>query len=135
MLFVGVVALVLFSASYLVDVRIIVENPNYGDVTAGVRTLWRVILGITTVGSFAIGIYNLTTDGNGDSGPSTGFKIEGEGHDVDVHLHWSRERRERVGGESEPVQEESDDDSSHPGEKGDAGTDAEGEEQTDTTRG
>lgn len=83
---VGIIALLLFCASYLVDVRIVVESPNYGDVTAGVAALWRLVLGVTTVGSFAIGIYSLVADDDESDGPAMGFEIKGEDHDIDIYL-------------------------------------------------
>lgn len=86
---VGVFALVFLAISYVVDVRIILETPNYGDVTAVLGTLWRTILGITTIGSFLLAVYNLRTDSTRSNGPATGFSIRGENHDIDFHIHMS----------------------------------------------
>jgi hypothetical protein len=85
LLFVGLLAFVLFGASYFVEVRIIVEKPRYGDVTETVRALWRAILGATTIGSFLVGVYTLLEDNGRASGPPTRVEIKGTGHDIDVY--------------------------------------------------
>ncbi|WP_135823947.1 hypothetical protein [Halorussus ruber] len=85
LLFVGLLAFVLFGASYFVEVRIIVEKPRYGDVTETIRALWRAILGATTIGSFLVGVYALHKDDDSASGPPTKVEIKGTGHDIDVY--------------------------------------------------
>lgn len=84
---VGGVALTLFVLSLLIEVRVIVENPNYGDVTALLSTLIQAILGLTTVGSFLLAVYNYRADGGDGDGTGTRFTIRGRHHDIDVHLH------------------------------------------------
>jgi hypothetical protein len=95
---VGGVALALFVLSFLVEVRIVVENPNYGDVTSAISILWQAILGLTTVGSFVLAVYNYRTDVDDSDGPATGFTIRGENHDIDFHLHVEGDEHESDGG-------------------------------------
>jgi fluoride ion exporter CrcB/FEX len=85
LLLVGLVALFLFGVSYFVEIRIIVEKPRYGDVTGIVRTFWRAILGVTTIGSFLLGVYALVGDEEESDGPPTKVEIKGTGHDIDVY--------------------------------------------------
>lgn len=85
LLFGSLVGLFLLGASYVVEVRIIVEEPRYGDVTTLARTLWRAVLGITTVGSFLIGVYTLVSDGDDSKGLPTKVEIKGTGHDINVY--------------------------------------------------
>lgn len=84
---VGVVALSLFMLSFLVEVRIIIERPSYGEVTSVASTLWQAILGLTTIGAFILAIYTYRTDVDDSEGPAMGFTIRGQNHDIDVHLH------------------------------------------------
>jgi hypothetical protein len=83
---VSVATLELLVVSFLVDVRIVLERPNYGDVTTTVRVLWRVVLGLATLGSFLIGVYN-SVSREADGGPTRGFEIKGRNHDIDFHVH------------------------------------------------
>lgn len=82
---VGVLALLLFVASYVVEVRIVLVNPAYGDVTSAVRLLWRAVLGVTTVGSFLLGVRELFGGKDGSDGPATRVEIGGTGHEIDVY--------------------------------------------------
>lgn len=82
----GTVGLILFTLSLIVEVRIIFEYPAYGDVTGVVRGLWRLILGIATLGSFALAIHNYRRDDD-SSGPPTQFSVRGRNHDIDFHVH------------------------------------------------
>lgn len=86
LLVVGTVALLLLVASLLVEVRIILESPEYGDVTGLVQPVWQAVLGLTTIGSFLIGVYTLVTDAEGEpSGPAASVEIKGTGHEIHVH--------------------------------------------------
>lgn len=98
LLLVSLVGLFLLGASYFVELRIIVEEPRYGDVTKFVRTLWRALLGTTTIGSFLIGVYTLVRDGDDSEGLPTKVEIKGTGHDIDVYP--SGPIRDRDDGES-----------------------------------
>lgn len=82
---VGILALLLFGASYVVDVRVVVVDPDYGDVTSAVRLLWRAILGVTTIGSFLLGIRELVGGDDGPDGPATRVEIGGTGHEINVY--------------------------------------------------
>lgn len=87
LLLVASVGSILFAASFFVEVRIIVTNPNIGDVTEILRTGWRALLAVATVGSFLLAVYNASTDDTPSDGPASTFEIKGENHDIDVHLH------------------------------------------------
>jgi hypothetical protein len=87
LLILGVVAFLLFIGSYFVSVQVIVENPDYGDVTSTLRLAWRLIMGVATLGSFYIGIRSLDIGEGRTEGPSTSFHFEGQNHDIDFHLH------------------------------------------------
>jgi len=54
-------------------------------VTELTRTVWRVLLGITTIGSFLIGVYTLVSDADDSDGLPTKVAIKGTGHDIDVY--------------------------------------------------
>lgn len=105
----GTVGLILFILSLVVEVRIIFEYPAYGDVTGVVRGLWSLILGIATLGSFALAVHNYRRDDD-SSGPPTQFSVRGRNHDIDFHVHigepdGSREppqRREEAEADEEP---------------------------------
>lgn len=84
---IGIVALFLFLASFLVEVRIIVERPGYGDVTEEVRTVWQSALGIATIGSFLIAFYNISVARPRSESPASGLEIGGRNHDIDVHIY------------------------------------------------
>lgn len=84
---VGGVALTLLILSFLIEVRIIVESPNYGDITSVIVTLWQAILGLTTIGSFLLAAYNYRAKLDDSEGPATGFTIHGQNHDIDFHFH------------------------------------------------
>lgn len=86
-LLIGIITAGLFIGSFFVTARVVVENPNYGDVTPQLELLWRVIMGIATLGSFYIGLRSLGSDTGGSEGPSTRFHFEGQNHDIDFHLH------------------------------------------------
>lgn len=85
LLFVSLAALSLFGVSYFVEVRIIVESPNYGDVSETIQLFWRSLLGGTTIGSFLIGVYTFINDDRNSDGPPTKVEIKGTGHDIDVY--------------------------------------------------
>lgn len=82
---VGAVSFFLFSVSYFVEVRIILVDPDYGDVTHVVETLWRGLLGFTTVGSFLLGIRGLVREGRQSNGPAARVEIGGAGHEIHVY--------------------------------------------------
>lgn len=84
LLVVGAVAFFLFGVSYFVEVRIILVDPDYGDVTRVVETLWRGVLGFTTVGSFLLGIRSLVREGRQPNGPAARVEIGGAGHEIHV---------------------------------------------------
>lgn len=104
LLLVSLVALFLLGASYVVEIRIIVEEPQFGDVTEIVWTLWRAILGVTTIGSFLIGVYALVGDEDDSDGLPTKVEIKGTGHDIDVYPSGSASGRDD-GGDEEPADE------------------------------
>lgn len=85
LLLVSLVTLFLLGASYFVEIRIVIREPQYGDVTNIVRTFWRAILGVTTIGSFLIGSYTLINDEDNSDGLPTKVEIERTGHDIDVY--------------------------------------------------
>lgn len=85
LLLVSLVALLLLGVSYFVKVRIIIENPSYGDVTNTIQALWRATLGVTTIGSFLIGVYTLVGERDSSNSPPTKVEIKGTGHDIDVY--------------------------------------------------
>ena len=70
----GTAGLVLLILSFIVEVRIIFEYPAYGDITGVVRGLWSLILGIATLGSFALAIHSYRRDDD-SSGPLTRFSV------------------------------------------------------------
>lgn len=82
----GTVGLILLILSFIVEIRIIFEYPAYGDVTGVVRALWSLILGIATLGSFALAVHNYRRDDD-SGGPSTQFSVRGRNHDIDFHIH------------------------------------------------
>jgi hypothetical protein len=85
LLIIGFIALCLFSASFFVDIQIIVVSPEYGDVTGIFQGVWRVVLGLATIGSFLLG-YRQTAEGrSGSNGPVTQVEIGGMGHEIHVH--------------------------------------------------
>ncbi|WP_155118225.1 hypothetical protein [Halorubrum sp. T3] len=85
--FVGGVALALFTLSFFIELRIIIESPSYGDITSIISTIWKTILGLTTIGSFILAAYNYQTETDDSDGPATGFTIQGQNHNIDFHLH------------------------------------------------
>ncbi|WP_136688263.1 hypothetical protein [Halorhabdus amylolytica] len=90
---VGGITLTLLILSFLVEVRIIVESPDYGDVTSISSTLWQTILGLTTIGSFVLAVYNYRAEIDNSDGPATEFTIRGRNHDIDFHLHVADDER------------------------------------------
>jgi len=82
----GIGGLLLLSLSFVVEVRIVVESPALGDVTGIVQLLWNVILGIATLGSFALAVYNYQQDTD-SCPPPIRFSVKGRNHDIDFHLH------------------------------------------------
>lgn len=82
----GFVAFALLAVSFLVEVRIVLTNPNYGDVTGVLQTFWQFLLAAATVGSFLLAIYNALSEEPSSDGPTRTFVIRGENHDIDVHL-------------------------------------------------
>lgn len=112
----GVIGLVLLAVTYFVKVRIILVHPNYGDVTAIVQGFWRLAVGLATIGSFLLAAHNHTSSTESNSGPATGFSIQGENHDIDVYLNvgeddeaegGDRRRREEDESEENPSGESS----------------------------
>ncbi|WP_436930115.1 hypothetical protein [Halosimplex halobium] len=83
----GLVGVALLVASLLVEVRVVVTSPDLGDVTGVLRTLWRTLLAIATLGSFLLAVRNARDDGTSSDSPARTFEIKGENHDIDVHLH------------------------------------------------
>lgn len=82
----GILGVLILVLSHFIEIRIILESPAYGDITGVVGTIWSLLLGVATLGSFALGAHNFrSTDNSG--GPATEFSIEGETQDIDVHLH------------------------------------------------
>jgi len=104
----GTVGLILFVLSVIVEVRIVFEYPAYGDVTGIVRGIWSLILGVTTLGSFALAVHSYRRDEE-SSGPSTQFSVRGRNHDIDFHVHIN-ELDEASG----PAQRQKDDEKSRP---------------------
>lgn len=82
----GAVGLSLLILGFIIEVRIIFEHPAYGDVTGIVQGLWRLILGIATLGSFSLAVHNYRRDDD-STGPSTQFSVRGRDHDIDFHVH------------------------------------------------
>lgn len=106
----GTVGLILLILSFIVEVRIIFEYPAYGDITGVVRGFWSLILGIATLGSFALAVQNYRRDDD-SRGPSTHFSVRGRNHDIDFHVHFGEPDES-----SEPAQqeEESEEDDEEP---------------------
>jgi len=86
---VGLVAFAILVCSFVIRVRIILEYPAYGDVTGVVGTIWSIILGGATIGSFALAVHNYRTVDE-SKGPATKFIVEGdikgEGQEVNIVL-------------------------------------------------
>jgi len=83
---VGFSAITLIVLTYIVEVRIILESPNYGDVTGVVKSLFRIVsFGIGLVASLST-IYNTFSDKKGSQGLDTGFTIEGGNNDFHFHM-------------------------------------------------
>lgn len=89
LLLVGGISLLLFVASFAVEVRIIFERPSYGDVTVIVELIWRTVLGIATLGSFLLEIHTLRSDTEANEESIKGLEINGMNHDIDFHVHVS----------------------------------------------
>lgn len=83
----GFSALVLLLLSVLIDVRIIVERPNLGDVSAAVGAIWRLFLGLATLGSFALAAQDVIETDQPEGGTVRDLEIRGRNHDIDVHLN------------------------------------------------
>ena len=83
--FLGLFSLFLFGLSYLIEVQIIITGPVHGDVTRPASLLWRAILGSTTIGSFAIALYNIVTSTETSTEPARTVEIKGIGHDIHVY--------------------------------------------------
>lgn len=81
---IGVLLLLL---SFVIRVRIVVEQPSVGDVTPLVRIGWRAVLGIATLGSFALGVYDFVAGIELRGQSSTRVEVSGDDNDVDLHLH------------------------------------------------
>lgn len=84
---VGTVTLAFLALSFVVEIRVVIETPRVGNVTRLIQTFWRVFLGIATIGSFLLAIYNRTTDEHSPRGTARGFEIRGRNHDIDFHVH------------------------------------------------
>lgn len=114
LLLVSLVGLFLLGASYSVEIRIIIEKPRYGDVTELARTLWRAVLGVTTIGSFLLGVYTFVRDGNDSKGLPTKVEIKGTGHDIDVYPSGpTSDRDDPKNGEEDDGRIGEDDDGEH----------------------
>jgi len=117
----GIGGVILLVIGLVIEVRIIVENPAYGDVTDVVRGIWNLSIALATLGSFVLAVYNYRRDDDTD-GPPTQFSVRGENHDIDFHLHMGESNAssesvhqhdddtadEGPEGESEPVSDDSD---------------------------
>jgi hypothetical protein len=68
-------ALLLVVSHTLIDVRIVVLRPNVGTVTSLVTGLWEATLGIATLGSFGLAVWNHISDSGHDSGPTQEISI------------------------------------------------------------
>lgn len=86
LLILGTVGLILFGISFIVEIRVILEYPAYGEVTNVIRGLWSLILGVATIGSFALAAHSYRRDDD-SSGPPTNFSVRGRNHDIDFHVH------------------------------------------------
>lgn len=59
--------------------RVVVVDPDAGDVTAAVQLRWRA-----TIGSSLPGIRELVGGDDGSDGPATRVETGGTGHEIDV---------------------------------------------------
>lgn len=84
---VGLIGIALLAVSFLVELRIVLLRPNYGEITGLVRAAWRIAVGVATIGSFLLATYNVRREEPSSTGPARHFEIKGENHDIDVHLH------------------------------------------------
>lgn len=84
---VATVALALLLASFFFEARVVLERPNYGNVTGTLLAFWRVVLGTATVGSFVLAVYRFLFEEARRDCSATGMEIRGRNHDIDVHLH------------------------------------------------
>lgn len=82
----GTAGLILLCLTFIIEVRIIFENPAFGDITGSLRSLWSLILAVATLGSFALAVHSYRRDDD-PSGPSTQFSVRGRNHDIDFHVH------------------------------------------------
>jgi hypothetical protein len=84
---IGTITLLLLVFTTVVQIRIVLERPNYGDVTDTFWTIWQGVLVVATVGSFLIAIHNTFRNNAESDGAAARFQIGGENHDIDVHFH------------------------------------------------
>lgn len=82
----GTAGLILLILTFIIEVRIIFEDPAFGDITGLLRSLWSLILAVATLGSFALAVHSYRRDDD-PSGPSTQFSVRGRNHDIDFHVH------------------------------------------------
>lgn len=83
----GSIGVALLAVSFLVELRIVLLRPYYGEITGLVRAAWQIAAGLATIGSFLLAIYNARRKEPSPEGPARHFEIKGENHDIDVHLH------------------------------------------------
>ncbi len=88
---IGVLLLLL---SFVIRVRIVVEQPTLGDVTPLVRIVWRAVLGIATLGSFALGVYDVVAGIELRGRKEKRVEISGDANDVDFHVHVTKDVRQ-----------------------------------------
>ncbi|WP_157884850.1 hypothetical protein [Halorubrum aethiopicum] len=102
LLVLGTVGFILLILTFIIEVRIIFENPAFGDITDVFRVFWSLILAVATLGSFALAVHSYRRDDD-PSGPPTQFSVRGRNHDIDFHVHIGESDDS---GESEQPQEE-----------------------------
>jgi len=83
----GGVGLLLLFASVLIEVRIVVDRPHLGDVSAVLGAIWQLSIGLATLGSFLLAGYNHVRSGGPSDGTVRALEIRGRNHDIDVHLN------------------------------------------------
>lgn len=87
LLVLGATGSILLILSFIIEIRIIFENPPFGDVTGFLGGVWSLLLAVATLGSFALAVHNYRRDDD-PSGPSMEFRVSGRRNDVDYHLHF-----------------------------------------------
>ncbi|WP_148225498.1 hypothetical protein [Haloterrigena turkmenica] len=101
-----IIVAVLFLSSFVVEVTLIVESPEIGNITPQLGMLWRATTGIATLISSVLTVISFTADeeqATGTRGPETGFVVEGDNNDLDVHFHIPD--RQHGSNSSEPIED------------------------------